>query len=62
MLSVNLSARKAGAYLVRISEQRSALEVIRKGPNDFVSNAGNASENLILEQLRGRFRNDRFVV
>lgn len=61
LVAAKQAARKAGEVLLRFSDQRSGLDVVRKGTNDFVSNADKAAESVILDILQARFRSDGFI-
>ncbi len=61
LVAAKLAARKAGDVLLRLADQLGNLEVVRKGTNDFVSNADKTAETVILDILRPKFRNDGFV-
>jgi myo-inositol-1(or 4)-monophosphatase len=61
LVAAKLAARKAGEVLLRFAEQPSGLEIVRKGTNDFVSNADKSAEAVILDILQTKFRSDGFL-
>jgi myo-inositol-1(or 4)-monophosphatase len=61
LIAAKLAARKAGEVLLRFADQLNGLEVVRKGTNDFVSNADKTAESVILDILQPKFRSDGFV-
>lgn len=61
LVAAKQAARNAGKVLLNFSHQRGELNVVRKGTNDFVSNADKAAETVILDLLQARFRNDGFI-
>ena len=61
LVAAKQAARNAGKVLLNFAHQRGELNVVRKGTNDFVSNADKAAETVILDLLQARFRNDGYI-
>lgn len=61
LLVANAIAREAGGLALRMRAAAAELAVAFKGPQDFVTSADRAVEQLIADRLRVAFPNDGFV-